>query len=335
MPNVPAEVSVIIVTHNSARYLGDCLATLRAQGMGVRLIVVDNASRPAERPACSDCDEVEVILNTVNRGFAPAVNQGLKRVCTPYVLLLNPDVCLMPDALVRLRAFLAATPQAAAVSPRFWWDTARTALLPLTVVPTLTRLVARVMAARSRVVRAVLDRWQIHQARRWWFAQGAVEVPAISAACVLIPTRVLERVGRLDPQFPFYYEEVEWSLRARRCRYRLYTLPTAEAVHSFGHSARKGSQRVKRWAAVSGRRYWRMRYGQLGARLAAALSAQPVKTVLAPTYDLGVIAEPPSLMWSTVAHPQVLEVAFDPLFESTAAIFPAGNEFRWPAALWS
>src|SRR5215204_3623705 len=143
MTTVTAEVSAVIVTHNSGRYLPSCLASLRQHGQRLRVIVVDNASRPEERPQFSSPDDGEIILNSWNRGFAPAVNQGLACVQTPYVLVLNPDVRLFPGALAHMQSFLEQTREAAAVSPRFWWDTERTVLLPLTGEPTLTRVLLR------------------------------------------------------------------------------------------------------------------------------------------------------------------------------------------------
>jgi hypothetical protein len=332
--NTPPEVSVIIVTHNSARCLGACLAALRQQGVAIQLIIVDNASLPTEAPTLDDNESGELILNTRNKGFAPAVNQGLERARAPYVLLLNPDVYLEFGALRLLLRFLEANPQRAAASPRMWWDVAHTALLPLTAVPSLAPLVARVIAGRLQIARTLLGRWWIASRKRLWFAQEPFAVPAIVGGCVLIAKSVLDRVGPLDSRFPFYYEEVEWSLRARRHGYQLFVVPAAEAVHAFGHS-RKGSRRVERWAAVSGRRYWRMRYGKPGARLAAGLLAQTVKPRFTAIEDLGEHTEPPTLTWRETAQPQVLEVAFDPLFGSTAAIFPGGGEFRFPEALWS
>src|ERR687898_358509 len=106
MSTVAAEVSAVIVTHNSARYLPSCLASLRQQRQRLRVIVVDNASRPEERPQFFPLDDSEIILNSWNRGFAPAVNQGLTHVQTPYVLVLNPDVRLFPDALAHMQSFL-------------------------------------------------------------------------------------------------------------------------------------------------------------------------------------------------------------------------------------
>jgi hypothetical protein len=221
----------------------------------LEVILVDNASREAERPRQEDLDVGEVIFNPRNKGFAPAVNQGLRRMRAPYAFIMNPDVLLADGALSQLLTFLDAHANVAAASPRVWWDAERTVLLPLVEIPTLPLLFIRSLAGRWRIARNLFDRQQIAKARRGWFAQDAFMVPSILGGCVLIPARVLERVGPFDPQFPFYYEEVEWSLRARRYGYQLFVAPTAEAVHAFGHS-RKGSRRVERWAAVSGRRYW-------------------------------------------------------------------------------
>ena len=334
MSAVAAEVSAVIVTHNSARYLPSCLASLRQQGQRLRVIVVDNASRPEEQPQFSPLDDGEIILNSWNRGFAPAVNQGLAHVQTPYVLVINPDVRLFPDALAHMQSFLEQRPKAAAVSPRFWWDAERTVLLPLTGEPALTRVLLRAFAAHSSFVRQVVDRWLIRQAPRWWFAQQAMSVRAISYGCVLLTSAALTRIGPLDAQFPFYYEEVEWSQRARHSGYQLFTLPSAEAIHAFGHSSRSGSRRVQRWANVSSRRYWRGRCGRTGARLVAALSTLEVPQMTTPIHDFGVVTSPPILSWSSVQQPQVLQVAFDPLFENVAAIFPTGHTFEWPVALW-
>lgn len=328
------EISVVIVTHNSARYLPACLASLQQQGYKLRVIVVDNASRPEECPQFCTPDEGELILNSRNRGFAPAVNQGLAHVQTSSVLVLNPDVRLFPDALARMQSFLEQTPEAAAVSPRFWWDADRVVLLPLTGEPTLPRLLLRALAAHSALARQAVDRWLIRQARQWWFAQQVISVRAISYGCVLLKNMALERIGPLDAQFPFYYEEVEWSQRARHHGYRLFTLPSAEAIHTFGHSSRSGSRRVQRWASVSSHRYWRGRYGRIGAKLAAALSTVAVSSATTLDHDLGELIGPPRLSWSEVEQPQVLQVAFDPLFESAATLFPVGTSFVWPLSLW-
>ena len=54
------------------------------------VIVVDNASHDETRAAVTSRG-VCLIANEENRGFAAAVNQGIRALDTPYILLLNPD----------------------------------------------------------------------------------------------------------------------------------------------------------------------------------------------------------------------------------------------------
>src|SRR5690242_4395003 len=65
-------------------------------------VVVDNASKDATLE-CTRRPGVRVIANKENRGFAAAVNQGVRSTDAEFILLLNPDARLLTgvDDLVR------------------------------------------------------------------------------------------------------------------------------------------------------------------------------------------------------------------------------------------
>src|ERR1700691_1930463 len=86
------EAGIVVVTHESGAEIGACLDAAAA-ATGAEIVVVDNAS------ADQTCREVtargvRLIANRENRGFAAAVNQGIRSLDTPLVLLLNPDARL-------------------------------------------------------------------------------------------------------------------------------------------------------------------------------------------------------------------------------------------------
>ena len=87
-----SEVSVIIVTHNSAAYLPNCLASVTTeQGNEFEVIVVDNASTDLTRTLVRDrFPSVLLLENKRNRGFAAGVNQALRQAKGRFILLLNP-----------------------------------------------------------------------------------------------------------------------------------------------------------------------------------------------------------------------------------------------------
>src|SRR5215470_15317884 len=94
------DVGIVVVTYNSAEHIATCLAS--ALATGAQVIVVDNASKD-DTVVISRDHGAEVIANNVNRGFAAAVNQGVRSVRTPYILLLNPD-CIVQSGLAAMRA---------------------------------------------------------------------------------------------------------------------------------------------------------------------------------------------------------------------------------------
>nr|WP_276202666.1 glycosyltransferase [Paenibacillus sanguinis] len=56
--------------------------------------------------------------NSVNTGFAPAHNQGIRLTHSDYVLVLNPDVQLAPTYIERLIQSMQSRPEAGAATGR-------------------------------------------------------------------------------------------------------------------------------------------------------------------------------------------------------------------------
>ncbi|CAG0946694.1 partial PGL/p-HBAD biosynthesis glycosyltransferase, partial [Anaerolineae bacterium] len=86
-------LSVIIPNWNGARLLPVCLNALRQQTCrDFETIVVDDASTDESRELIArDFPEVRVVALTPNRGFAPAVNEGIRTARGAVIVLLNND----------------------------------------------------------------------------------------------------------------------------------------------------------------------------------------------------------------------------------------------------
>jgi GT2 family glycosyltransferase len=99
-------VSVTIVTYNSARFIQQCLRYVLAQSVKeLEVIVVDNASSDETPQVLRHFeDQVRVVYNKENTGFAGGQNQAIELADGVWVLTLNPDVRLSPDFLSHLLA---------------------------------------------------------------------------------------------------------------------------------------------------------------------------------------------------------------------------------------
>ena len=92
--------------------LAEALASLRAQDVAARIVVVDNASEPA----LGDLPGAEVIRAPERLTVGAARNLGLADVRTPFVMFWDADDLMLPGTLRFLQERLTAEPGAVLVA---------------------------------------------------------------------------------------------------------------------------------------------------------------------------------------------------------------------------
>ena len=97
-------VSVVIPNKNGADMVGKCVDAAFASGAGEVVVVDDGSSdgSPTEATAAG-----AMLLRSPGRGFAAAVNAGVRATTGDVLLILNSDCFLEQDALERLTGALA------------------------------------------------------------------------------------------------------------------------------------------------------------------------------------------------------------------------------------
>ena len=117
------DLSILIVTWNSERFIDRCLRSIAAacEGLAYEVVVYDNASGDDTIAHLalggSHLQNAQVIRSIANRGFAAGINQAFGASRGRYVFLLNPDCELAPGALTMVFEFLEQHPQIAPAAP--------------------------------------------------------------------------------------------------------------------------------------------------------------------------------------------------------------------------
>ena len=107
-------ISIIIPCYNSGRTLPQTLESVRAQTLAPReVIVVDDGSTDPETVALLDSLTDVRLVRQPNCGLPAARNAGFAAAAGEYVLPLDSDDWLEPDALDKLLATLRRHPEAA------------------------------------------------------------------------------------------------------------------------------------------------------------------------------------------------------------------------------
>jgi GT2 family glycosyltransferase len=224
-------ISIIIATYNACRLLADCLTSIAENPPGepYEVIVVDDASADGTSAMVRDCfPDVRLLRNEVNRHYAFSNNRAFDQASGEYLLLLNNDTVVLPQALDRMVAFLRAHPDAGAVGCKLLnqdgsiqWS-----------VKSLPNPGAALFGARSILTQLFPDNpfsrhHLLHLDRDMItpFAAGYV-----SSAAVMIPRHVVETVGRLDQRLS-YHVDADYCKRIADAGYKSYYLPTATIIH--------------------------------------------------------------------------------------------------------
>jgi GT2 family glycosyltransferase len=201
---------------------------LDSKDVDVRLIVVDDLpGDPDVARFVQNLQSVTLIVPPMNLGFATAVNWGIAVGDAPYVLLLNQDARLEPEALSFLSARLGGDPGLAAVGGRVLYQA--TPDLP----PDGTIDSAGIGFRRGRrsvdIGQGELDIGQF---------DGWREVFGICAAVALYRRSALQKIADdgqiLDESFYMQKEDVDLAWRLRRAGYRAGVDGRAVAFHARG-----------------------------------------------------------------------------------------------------
>ncbi len=239
------ELSVVIVNFNTKKLLFNCLESIPLSEER-EVIVVDNGSDDGSIEALKPLAEnqkIELILNQTNRGFAKANNQGIKLAKGKYILLLNSDTMVKKGTLKKMISFLENNSGAGAVAPR------------------LLNKDGSIQASCYQFpsFSGAIKEFFLNQPGAFskFFPQGnsPSAVKAVVGAALMIPRKVIEKVGLLDERFFIYFEDIEYCHRLWKAGYRVYYLPKAEIVHLHGATGKKMGQKPNAWLIESSKKY--------------------------------------------------------------------------------
>ncbi len=241
-------ISVIIVSHDSEAVLPRCLDALaRSSVSDIRVIVADSGS--ADRAFLNTVAERDRpfalrLLFCGDVGFAAANNCAFQQLITAGddtdpVLFLNPDAYVEPETVAEAIKVLAADSRIGALSGRL------------------------LGCAADGTPGGRIDSTGI--CRRWygrWYDRGQGEIDvgqfadgdeptALCGAFMFCRKEALRQLWRtsgfvFDPAFFLYKEDIELSLRLRRCGWRLWYAPTVRLLHCRGWAANRREMPLSR-----------------------------------------------------------------------------------------
>lgn len=250
----PANLSICIVNFQAGDYLRGCLGSIMAnppQG-AYEIIIVDNGSTDGSLKMLQDeFPAVTVIANPTNLGFTAPMNQALYLAQGQFLLLLNPDTLIHPQAFDRLLDFMHEHPQVGICGPK--------------VLNTDGSLQAPCRRGESRPWAVISYFIGLHRlfpgsklfggyVMNYMHEDTTHEVAGVAGSCMLVRRAVIDQIGYLDERFFAYQEDADYCFQARRAGWQVYYVPAARVTHFGG----EGGSRVQPYRSIFAwhRSYW-------------------------------------------------------------------------------
>ncbi|RKN82176.1 glycosyltransferase family 2 protein [Paenibacillus ginsengarvi] len=217
------EVSVHIVSFNSEDYIQACLDSVLEQTYPIsQIIVIDNASSDRTRIILGKFqNKIEVIVNSVNTGFAQAHNQAIHASNSNYYLVLNPDVILDREFVAKLVEVMMCHSNVGSVTGKLIRSQRQE------IIDSTGLIINR--------ARRAFDRGENQCAVKW---KDKAEVFGVSGAAAFYRRTMVEEVSIegefFDEDFFAYKEDVDVAWRAQLLGWKAYYEPEAIAIHERG-----------------------------------------------------------------------------------------------------
>ncbi|KXV18071.1 glycosyltransferase [Gluconobacter oxydans] len=226
------EISVLMVVYDRVALTAQALASLRANYAGaIQLILVDSGSHDQTRHIGRMVRGATILRYRYNIGYLLGCNLALEKAEAPFVLYLNNDIRLYPDAIVNALKRLRSEAAIGAVGGK------------------LIRTNMRLQEAGSIIWRDGATYGYLREDDpNLTTANFVRDVDYCSAAFLMVRTTLLRRLGGYDPRYiPAYFEDADLCVRILKAGMRIVYDPDVVIEHlEFGSSGAAGSHALIR-----------------------------------------------------------------------------------------
>lgn len=258
------KIAFVILTWNSEKVIGDCLASIAAvRELETEIILVDNGSSDGTLSlvdsfiAAFPSMDVKTIRLEKNYGTTVSRNLGIQKVSgdADFVCILDSDTVINGEAMTELIRGLREDPKNAIAGPHMV-NLAGEEQVTAKRIPTAMLKICKGIPIRS--VQKIGE-----QQERYDFSDGKRTYPVgyLISACWMIRKEAMETIGLLDEKIFYSPEDVEYCVRAWQKGFRVIFCPDARIIHATQRISKKKLISRHNWEHIKGLAYFFKKYG--------------------------------------------------------------------------
>lgn len=270
--------AVIILHYKSEFDTRECLESLLSRHPKDKMLQIIVVANLASESFCfflkKEYPQIKVIEEPENNGFAKGNNIGIKKALelgSNYLILLNNDTLISQGLIERLVTFAHKNPSTGLVSPKIYFakgfeyhkDRYKEEERGKVIWYAGGSFDWRNIYAHHRGVDEV-DKGQYDEVMDTDFTTGC---------CMLVKRAVVEKIGFLDEKYFLYFEDIDYSIRAKSCGFRIIYYPKAYLWHKNAVSAGPPGSPIHIYYQTRNRLYFGYKYSSLRTKKSLLLDS--------------------------------------------------------------
>lgn len=256
-------LSIVIVTYNSAKEIGDCLKALEGfDSETVEIIVVDNASQDTTveflRQHYAHNPQYRLVFNDINSGFSGGANQCVALANSEVILSINPDTTVSVSSVMSMLDYFEHHPEIGIIGPKI---TDEYGVPQESYGKDLTpwnELMGKIFQSKYMEIIPWVKKWK----REKLDTEKITEVGWIGGACFMMRKEVYQKTGGINQQFFLSHADlIDLSKKVKNLGLKNVLYAPVSVIHTGGKSSVGDKEGALRTSYIGTLFYFETYYG--------------------------------------------------------------------------
>lgn len=243
------DLAISLLNYNTKNLVKQCVKNIvdSQPELEYKIIIVDNNSTDGsvdfiKKEIIPFSPRVKLIISKKNLGFGGGHNLALKNIQAKYILIINPDITVLENAVSKLFNFMEEDAIRGIVGPKL--------IYPDLSVQSSCHPWPKLLTPFYRRTPLGKTIWGTKELKRYdmlgYDHFNAKKVDWLVGACLMIRTDVWKKINGFDERYFLYYEDIDLCRQCWKADKEIWYYPEAKMIHYH----KRLSAEKKWWAAI-------------------------------------------------------------------------------------
>jgi GT2 family glycosyltransferase len=211
---------VLIVTHNSARHLKNCIASIPLEN---NIYIWDNKSSDTSYLEEIRRDKTKIFYSDKNIGFGAAHNNLARKAGSKFIFIINPDTEIQHNTIENLERYANLSNNNIAVNPSIYEKDGR-----------------GFVKSKSHLLHKSID-----ISPKWSAQHNASLLPILSGSALFVLRKTFLQINGFDENIFMYFEDDDLSIRLSQSGTICLRMDDLHIIHHAGQGSGRSLETAK------------------------------------------------------------------------------------------